>query len=370
MPERQSLIRSFRSFLGRSAREVALWKAARQKRSGPGVAFFPCYNRSGSSLLRVYNIAEQLDQFGWTTFVCPPHLSQSQRSRLMRWFKPEISVVQTCRHPLNRASNFAGTPYVFELDDADFVDDALAQPMADIAQGAKGVLCGSRFIKRWANGFNPDASVVWTGTPVTGGPWPDHQDRAAIITWAQSEPTGYAREFAFITDVLCEVRQTSGPFTLRLYGWVGPKEHPLLDRLTDAGIELDIREFLPYPEYLSSLREVAIGLSPVIAQAEFSKGKSFGKILGYLDAKVPVICSDEVDHSLFFDSKTGVVSNDHDVWVRSIQELLADAPKRQSMADHAYTYLQKRLSVKVAAQHVDAALRTWLKMPAHNETLA
>ncbi|MEY8842268.1 hypothetical protein AB9K41_24835, partial [Cribrihabitans sp. XS_ASV171] len=59
---------------------------------------------------------------------------------------------------------------------------------------------------------------------------------------------------------------------------------------------MELKPFMSYDEFLASLRDVAVGLSPVHPDSDFSKGKSFGKILAYLDAKVPVICSEAVDH--------------------------------------------------------------------------
>ncbi len=348
--------RRVRSLVGRYARELALWPSVVRKRSGKRIAFFPDSGREQSGLLRIYNIAEQLENWGWTTLVCPKHLSLRQRRRIVMWFRPEISVVQSCRHPLNRAENFRNVPFVFEFDDADFFDSALTKPMADMASAAQGVVCGSRFLENWARDYNENTEVIWTGTPVTPGPWPEHTDRDPIVTWAQSDPVGYHREFEFITDVLCAVRKTTSQFTLRLYGWSGPQAHPQIERLKEAGIDLDIRGFLPYNEFLATLREAAVGLSPIITSTEFNKGKSFGKILGYLDGKVPVICSDEADHSLFFDNQNGVVSNSKPVWVNAVSSLLSDPAKRQQMADKAHQDFQNQLTLPVAAKHVEKFL--------------
>ena len=104
---------------------------------------------------------------------------------------------------------------------------------------------------------------------------------------------------------------------------------------------------------------MAVGLSPIVPGSVFSRGKSFGKILGYLDAGVPVICSDEADHALFFRDGTGVVSNDPVRWRAEIARLLADPAARQDMAGRARAELCRRLTLAEAARRVGAALRDW-----------
>jgi glycosyltransferase involved in cell wall biosynthesis len=103
-----------------------------------------------------------------------------------------------------------------------------------------------------------------------------------------------------------------------------------------------------------------VGLSPICTGSPFSRGKSFGKVLAYLDRGVPVVASDEADHALFFTRDTGILSNDPTVWADEIVRLLADPGARQAMADAGARALRERLSVEAAARHVDRALRMLL----------
>ena len=349
------MVQDLKSALGRVAREAVLYPQIR----GPGrrVMFFPSSGREQSGLLRVYNISDHLNAAGWRSVVVPKHLGLGQRNRLLRLFRPDVVVLQKCRHRLNRIEHFQGQRVVLDIDDADFFDPALTSVMEAAAGGATGVICGSRFIRDWARQFNRNTEVVWTGTPISHGPWPAHADRRKIVTWAQSNPLAYPKEFVFITRLLVSARAQVGPFALRLYGWHAPHDHPSLAPFRDAEIELELRGTLPYDDFVMSLREVAVGLSPVMVQSEFSRGKSFGKVLAYLDAKVPVICSDEADHSEFFDAATGIVSNDFSVWKAGLQMLLTDHTRRQAMADAAHAEFCQRLSTRVAAERVDAFLR-------------
>lgn len=359
-----SIPSTLRRTAGRIVREARLYPKALRSTSGKRVAFFPSSGREQSGLLRAYGIAEELEHLGWSTLVVPKHLSLVQRDRVLRLYKPDVVVLQTCRHPLNRIEHFGGFRVVLDLDDADFFDPDLTAVMEAMATGAAGVICGSRFIRDWANRFNENTCVVWTGTPISAGPWPDHRDRQRIVTWAQSDPIGYDREFQFVRDVLLKcAAQVKGSFTLRLYGWHGDEDHPYLRPLRKAGLGIELIGMLPYDDFLASLRDTAVGLSPLLSVTDFNKGKSFGKILGYLDAKVPVIASDEADNALFFRDESGVVSNDADVWVQTIRTLLDDPARRSALADAAYVDFTRRLSIPVAAARVGDFLDRTLTHP-------
>ncbi|MFC3613037.1 hypothetical protein ACFORG_04630 [Lutimaribacter marinistellae] len=314
------------------------------------MAFFPCSGPEQSDLLRGYLISDCLRQMGWASIVVPMQLTLQQRKRIMQAFQPDIVVLRTCRHALNRVEHFPGCKVVLDLDDADFFHPPMRDAITQTARDADGVICGSRFVRDWAAQHNPDTTVIWTGTPISDGPWPDHGDRERIVTWAQSDPLIYNHEFDFIEEVVLALAARGTQFRFRFYGWNFPEDHPKLARLREAGVELELIPSLAYEKFLGSLRDVAVGLSPVHPDSDFSKGKSFGKILAYIDAKVPVICSDAVDHALFFTSESGIVSNDPEVWVDRIAALLDDPACRQTMADNAHDDFRERLSVETAAR--------------------
>lgn len=347
-----SLLRRLRRTLGRIAREAALYPAViRSGRARPRIAVVTSHGRAQSGLLRGYNMADELRLRGWQAVVLPPHLSQPQRQRLLRLFRPDVILVQQCRHPLNRVRHLGNWRLVLDIDDADFFDPALRGELEEMARCAEGVICGSRFIRDWAAQFNANSVVIWTGTPISNAATPRHADRQPVVTWAQSGPLGYMAEFGFVSDLMCRTAARIGPVQFRLYGWDAPSDHPFLADMRAAGVNVDLRPFLDYPAFLASLRDVAVGLSPIVPEG-FSLGKSFGKILGYLDADVPVICSDEADHALFFTPASGVVSNDPDIWVDAICALLVDPARRDVMAAAARAAFVVRLSSQAAGAQV------------------
>jgi hypothetical protein len=348
-----------KGFIGHRLREAALWPGLVRPGPRPRLAILPSSSREGASLLRGWNMAAALRAHGWTTLCLPAQLEASQRARLLARFDPDLMLYQTARHALNDDAHAAGRRFVLDLDDADFLDPAMQPRLDRTAAAAAGVIAGSRFVRDWAAGLNPRTAVVWTGTPVSPGPRPPHAARAPVLAWAQASPQGYPAELDFVTRLHARLRAQGTPFRLRLYGIATPADRAAMV----ARFGTDTIQTLPpmgYDAFLASLREVAVGLSPIVAASAFSRGKSFGKILGYLDARVPVIASDEADHALFFTPDSGVVTNDPDRWLSEAAALLADPARRERMAAAAFAALTTRLSVSAAAAETDRFLRRLL----------
>ena len=353
--------------LVRSGDELRLHRGAILARlfgnAAPRVMFFPSGAAEGASLLRAYNLASALAEKGWQTQTVPASLGLSGRRRVIRSFRPNLIVFQQCRHALNSADHAFGTPFVLDTDDADFylTVPGLAERLERTSRAASGIMAGSRFLQKWHATRNANTEIIWTGTPITEGKRTDHwqrqNDGLPILAWAQAEPLGYTEELDFVVDLACRLRRRDVSFQLRLYGIANEQDAAALRSRFASDVALDLIPPLPYDQFLRSLQEVAVGLSPIIATTPFSRGKSFGKILGYLDANVPVIASDEADHAVFFTAETGVVSNDAAVWEDAAVRLLADPDKREEMAQAAFVRFREELSIEAASERTDRFLR-------------
>lgn len=359
-------LRSLRRLLADTVREARLRRriASMPKTGGPKIAFLPSAGRIGSALLRSYTFAETLDARGWRTIVVPASFSQARRMRVLRAFGPDLLALQASRLALNDPDLLPkGVPFVYDIDDADFLDPALTDRMARCCREARAVTAGSRYVAAWCADHAADVSVLWTGTKRTAGARPAHRDRAPVLTWAQAAPFRYPQEFAFVERIALALQaRLEDGLTLRLYGWSEAADPALLTRMKAAGIRLELIPPLGYEAFLLSLRETAAGLSPIIAEsAPFSRGKSFGKILGYLDAKTPVIASDHADHAAFFTPETGVISNDPAVWIDAAEALLRDPDRRQRMADAAETAMERELTIDAATDRLEAVLKRVLR---------
>jgi hypothetical protein len=354
--------------------ELRLWGAGRtDSNKRARILFFPSGDRKGSSLLRAYNIVEALRPFGWVAGAVPGTVNRRGRGRIIRRFRPDLLVFQQCRHPLNDGDVAFGIPYVVDTDDADFHLEipGLAERLERTVRGARGVIAGGAYIRDHHKRLNSNVTVIWTGTPISKDPWPRHLEREAkgppVVAWAQARPLDYPRELEFIVKVDARMRSAGSRHRLRLYGIDNEADQQELTHRFSSDALIEFLPTLGYQEFLASLRDVSVGLCPLILDSPFSRGKSFGKILGYLDAGVPVIASDAADHARFFDADSGVISDDIDTWVQAALALLADPAQRDRMAERAHAALHQRLSVEAAAARTDTFLRKLLGIAPQDE---
>jgi hypothetical protein len=345
------------------AYELKLYPSVFRAKGGqPKVMVLPCASRAvASSFLRAYNIGDYLANHGWSTIICDESLRLSQRKRLARLFKPDVIFIQMARHPDNLPQPFAPIPVVFDIDDADFQDERqIPRILANMA-GCRRVTAGSRYIADWCRRHNPAVDVIWTGTNVRPGPVRSQFDRSTIVSWGAGDPVGYPSEADFVMKVMAIVSARRNGTVFRLYSDDGSEAYKaLVERYRAAGIAIETRPSMAFDAFLQSLEEVAVGLNPLINMDGFSAGKSFGKVLAYLDAGVPTINTPNVDHPLFFDhGRNGFLAGeDAAAWADLVLAMIDGAPKREQIAQAARQDLVERLSLPAAGRRVDAALRS------------
>ena len=348
-------------------REAPVWGSVGRDRgvsmfgrpTAPRVVFLPAYGRKGAALLRIYNIAKALKRMGWSVHLLPHTLKLEQRRRCLNAIDADVLVMQGSRHSLNRPEYYPGRKIVYDIDDADFhlpqVADATRAAVSQVA----AVVAGSDYIANWCKSEGArDVTKIWTGTPVSTSCRPHHASRTLRVAWAQSQPEDYHKEREFVIEVMQRVAAFCPDLQLRLYDRKPGQTDELLRPFAEKGIKVEWAATCDYPDYLSSFDDVAVGLSPISTANEFSNGKSFGKILAYLDRKVPVIASDAGEHGQFFDKTNGVISNDQGIWVGSILKLLRDADLRQQIAENAFQHFLDQLTVDASARQLDRVLKS------------
>lgn len=352
---------SIKQRLGRLIREMGVYcdHYPRPRPKGRTVAVFPSYDRStGSSLLRGWLVGKELRQQGWGVTIMPSQLVLSQRMRLLERIQPDLILLQKQRHKLNRPRYYDSYMCVYDLDDADYLDEAARGAVVECCSESTAVIAGSRFIADWCQQYNPQVSIVWTGTPYlpplarpagTGG---------GIVAWASSSPLQNPAEFEFVESFLHRLSQECR-FEFWLYGIDTPESiQGFRQRIQARGVTVRTLAYMGYAELIDSLSQVTVGLAPLCgAQTPYSRGKSFGKVLAYLASRIPVIASDEADHALFFvHGQNGFVTNDMDEWVRAAKRLLDDADFRKAMIEHAEISFRDQLTTQAAAAKVGAVL--------------
>jgi hypothetical protein len=335
-----------------------LWRWTSGQRS---VVMFPSeLPWDPASNLRAWLLAPELRRRGWRVVLVPQPLSLAQRNRILSKARPDVVLMQQTRHLLNDPKLYPGYQCVLDIDDADYLDPRHRDRIGSACAAAAGIIAGSTFI---AELLRPrtrgPVTVVWTGTPARARrQLVPNSLRAPIVAWAHSAPLTYPTEAKFVHDVMAEVMRR-----MRCEFWLfGTREDEAADwfrELRSLGGTCKAIPGLPYADYLAKVAEAAVGLQPVCTENLFSNGKSFGKILAYLDGHVGVVATDAVDHPLFFSSGVNGVLEENDVnkWATHIVHLLENPELREKLAFRAWRDFQERLTTSRAAELVDAFLR-------------
>ncbi|MEM6660598.1 MAG: hypothetical protein AAF666_00340 [Pseudomonadota bacterium] len=281
----------------------------------------------------------------------------AQRQRFLRRLDPDLIVMQGVRHALNRPALYADWPIVLDIDDADFHLPRFLEPLEQAMEHVACVTAGSAYVANWCLGAGAaEARVVWTGTPPTARVPVPAAHRPPVVAWAQTRPMTYRREAALVADVMRGLAARRPGVTLRLYDRQAGDDPRFLDLFRAPGLSVEWVENCRYDAYLASFDDVAIGLAPLSPETPFSRGKSFGKVLAYLDRHVPVVGSDACEHGAFFTPETGVITNDITKWVSSLDRLLGDPSACHTMAAAAHTAFLEQLTTQAAAGAMDSVL--------------
>jgi hypothetical protein len=336
------------------------------KRELSAVLFSSQSDSGGSGYLRARATGIALRRFGWRTLVPDASLSLAQRRRILSIERPDVIVLQQARHPLNRPGLYEGVPCVFDLDDADLLDPRCEAEVIECTRESIAVVAGSRYVAELLRPYNSDVTVIWTCVDSdTTRVLPLQSARGPVIAWASLNPSGFSLEAELIQQSMIALAKKMA-FTFRLYGATDPWgvrklswAQEYVSPIQAAGAAVELIPLMRYPDFLTSLESVAIGLQPVCPESEHSRGRSFGKILAYLAAGTAIVASRAADHPLFFrDGVNGLlVDNNSADWARACAGLLEDADLRERVASEGRADLGRRLVANTGARYLDIVLR-------------
>lgn len=333
--------------------------------SAPVAVFLPARGvEDGSARLRIHDIARALRPLGWRTLVVPWKLPLDSRRRILAAVRADVLVMQGARHDLNRPGLYPGLPIVYDMDDADFHLAHLAGPVAAAMPQVAGVITGSDYVARWCREQGAQqVQVVWTGTPVSRRLRPPQQGRGDIVAWVQTRPQSYREEAELVRCAMRLVAARRPGVTLRLADRLPDDDPAFADSFRAPGLQVAWQPRTDYARYLAGLDDVAVGLAPLSPDTPFSRGKSFGKVLAYLDRQVPVVASTAGEHPRFFTPDTGRLADTPDAVAEAVLALLADPAARAAQADAAFAAFRARLSIGAAADRVAACLANAMVRP-------
>jgi glycosyltransferase involved in cell wall biosynthesis len=271
--------------------------------------------------------------------------------------RPDVVLMQQTRHLLNQPQLYPDIPCVVDADDADYLDPRHHERIAAAAAAAAAVVGGNRFVAGCLGRHNPHHHVIWTCTPPTPPPPVPPAARRPILAWAHASPLGYPVESKLVAAIVQQLAAAT-QFEFWLFGTNEAEAAGYLAPLRAAGAVCRALPPMDYDEYLRTTGACAVGLQPVCVENEFSRGKSFGKLLAYLAGQVAVVASAAVDHALFFRGDNGCVVDDRvESWVAAIRPLLADPAHRERVALAGHRDFCQRLTTDVHARLLDPILR-------------
>jgi hypothetical protein len=356
-------VRPLISYAGHRGRELLLHMGClTQAADLPRLMIMPSVWGAGSSSdLRGVAVGRALKKLGWRVSVVPPQLEWQQRQRAVDIEKPDVIMFQQSRHPHNRPQLYPGIPCVLDADDADILDAAEHAVAAECCEDSACVIVGNTFLASAVRPYNANTHVVWTSTHLPYVVSPSSvRARRPIITWAQLHATSWKLEAELVREMLARVaRRAQFEFLLIGEDDLGASSSYMQD-LQSVGVTGRAVGRLAYRSYIRELGNGAIGLNPSSQASANGQGRSFGKVLGYIAARVAVVTANVGDYPQFFrHGSNSLLAGETDVaeWAEHCVRLLNDADLRVRLTEQALQDLRQRLTTEAAAKQVDGILR-------------
>jgi len=167
----------------------------------------------------------------------------------------------------------------------------------------------------------------------------------------------YVDEADWVRGVMHDLARRRPGTVLRLFDRAPEDDPGFADSFKTDGLKVEWVPAQKYSDYLGQFDDVALGLAPLSPAAPFSRGKSFGKILSYLDRHVPIIATNMGEYPSFFTPETAVLSHNRATWCDEAHRLLDNPRARQQMSDAAFEAFQTHLTLPAIANRLDRLLR-------------
>ncbi len=251
-----------------------------------------------------------------------------------------------------------GRRFIFDIDDA--VWQPPAKRTAFLARLAFLVTCGSAPALRWARSKKRPALLLSNGLPLSVYVARSEESPGIpLVGWIGDGPA-HAENLKLLVPVLDALRNEGTPFRFRLIGAMGDRRiYDLFGGATDVDI-IDTLDWSDPRRAVSEIQRFAIGVMP-LASSEWNQAKYF-KALEYMAAGVPVVASRaEALVPIVEGNAAGVLVTDTEEWVRTLRNLLSNAPERAKLGSQGRAALERDYSSTAMAKTLltelgDAAL--------------
>jgi glycosyltransferase involved in cell wall biosynthesis len=201
---------------------------------------------------------------------------------------------------------------------------------ADNIRLARVVIAGNEYLAEYARAFNPAVVIVPTPVDLDRIPRP-REHRAGPVTVGWIGGGGNLIYLDQVAEVLRDLQQRH-PFTFRV----------VCDREYGApGVLVDNKTWRLEDE-VSDLLGFDIGIMP-LPDTEYTRGKCGFKILEYMAAGLPVVCSPTgVNREIVVDGASGFVARTPAEWAERLAALIRDVDLRRRMGEEGRRLVAER----------------------------
>jgi glycosyltransferase involved in cell wall biosynthesis len=349
------------------------------------VLFFAWRPRvNASARYRIYQYLPRMRSAGLDIRVCPP----SSESLFIRWYRSGgsmeralyllTSLFNRCYQVLVLSRGYRivfvqrellsigppvlewilhrmGKKIIYDFDDAVFLRPPYVPPgfrswlhaygkAEKIIRWSSTVIAGNAYLAAYARQYCRDVRIVPTVPgPRDGAPSHDLDDRM-VVGWTGT--AGNLVHLKSVSDALALLKQRFTGLELQVIS-DGHFSDPRFDTINSDWRKDSEHEIMS---------RFTIGIAPLL-DVPYSKGKCGFKVLRYMQAGVPVVCSSVGVHpEIIRDGENGYLCGDMAEWVEKISRLLTDADLRSRFRTEGYRTLEVEYSFERCAREIESAL--------------
>jgi glycosyltransferase involved in cell wall biosynthesis len=238
---------------------------------------------------------------------------------------------------LEKIAKLINPHMLLEFDDAIFFTFLHGRKITQLIRMSKHVIVGNRFLRNYAQQFNPYVTVV--PTVVDTERYRTKQDYRTqgnlTIGWI-----GLAYNLPYLKElggVLRRLRAEAGDFSLMIICSQG---------FTMEGVNTIFKPW-SYVGESRDIRGLDIGIMP-LPNDEWAKGKCGLKVLQYMACGVPVVASPVgMNQEIIRDGDNGFLATKDDEWLEKLTLLLRDEALRRKLGREGRKMVEDRYSLKL-----------------------
>ena len=203
---------------------------------------------------------------------------------------------------------------------------------------SKQVIAGNNFLKRYAEEFTKNVTVI--PTSINLGLYKFNsvknftKEKTIIIGWIGSQVT-----FVYLERIFPIFEELAKRYKieLKVIGAKGRLSNTLQINYKDWNLNTEVEDIASFD----------IGIMP-LTEDEWSEGKSATKLLQYMASGIPAIASPVgVNTEIIKDGMNGFLADTKEAWIKKISLLIENQQLRNEMVNNARSDVEKFYSVRV-----------------------